>query len=488
MRHALTYDAARRRVVLFGGDLLDGTSAADTWAWDGDYWTQVADTGPNPRSGHGLAFDTNFAAVVLFGGSSSSGELHGDTWLWDGSDWTQVADTGPSARTAHALAYDAARSRLVLFGGEAAALALQGDTWEWDGQDWTQLQDIGPDPRRHHAMAFDPGRGRTVLFGGDVGSGTASDTWEWDGSSWAQVQDIGPGPCAAGAAAFDGSAVLLFGGVASLAAAALAPAVSGLTWEWDGNDWTLRQNMGPRPRWGHALAFDSDRSTVVLFGGLPVAPPSAASASDLLQDTWEARPPAAPAAPGIIFAVRLDPDTVAAGGTTQLFVDLAQPAPAGGVVFAISAPWGAGQPVATMTMQPGTTTGQTSLVAPGSIAAGDYAIEARAGASVAIATLHIVVVGPTLVSFTLTDNTLSAFGALVAEMVVELDQPAPAGGVVVDVRHNGNDLVDVHVPAGSTVGTVSYHLHGQLATIGVYTLVAQLGTSIRTTTLHIGPF
>jgi hypothetical protein len=485
MHHALTYDAARRRVVLIGGDFLDGTSAGDTWEWDGEYWTQVADTGPSPRSGHGLAFDMNGAVVVLFGGSSSSGVLHGDTWQWDGSDWMQVADTGPSARTAHALAYDAARSRLVLFGGETAGSALQHDTW-----DWTQVQDIGPEARKHHAMAFDPGRGRTVVFGGDVGSGTASDTWEWDGTSWAQVQDIGPGPSAAAAASFDGSAVLLFGGAASLVPNTLDPGLSGLSWEWDGNDWTLRQNMGPRPRYGHALAFDTDRSAVVLFGGLSVGPLSAAASSDLLGDTWEARPAAAAATPAIA-AVRLEPDTIAAGATTQLFVDLAQPAPPGGVVVAISAPW-AGQPVATVTTQPGTTTGQTSFVVPGGTAPGDYAIEARVGASVATATLHVVAVASNLVSFTLTPDTVSRMTGGFIDLNVGLDQPAPVA-VTVDVTFHilNGIVVSVLIHAGSTSGWNQVHAPGGPGSAwllqGAYPVTAQLAGTVLTATLTITP-
>jgi hypothetical protein len=483
MHHALTYDADRQRVVLLGGDLLDGTSASDTWEWDGEYWMQVEDTGPSPRSGHGLAFDTAGAVVVLFGGSSASGGLHGDTWQWDGSDWTQVADTGPSARTAHALAYDTTRSRLVLFGGEAAASALQGDTWEWDGQEWTEIQDIGPDARRHHAMAFDPGRGRTVLFGGDVGSGTASDTWEWDGTSWAQVQDIGPGPSAATAASFDGSAVLLFGGVESLAPAALAPALSGLSWEWDGDDWTLRQNMGPRARWGHTLAFDTDRGAVVLFGGLTVAPRSAASSSDLLGDTWEARPPAAAAAPQIA-AVRLEPDTVQAGATTDLFVDLAQPAPPGGVVLAISAPW-AGQPIATITMPPGTTTGQTPLVAPGSTAPGDYVIESRAGASTGTATLHVVAVPATLVSFTITPDTVTYMSGGWVRVDVGLDQPAPVA-VAVDLFLGATKLNTVMIPPGSMTGFFDYDVPAaNPVLLGGITLSARLAGTVLWATLHI---
>ena len=41
----------------------------------------------------------------------------------------------------------------------------------------------------------------------------------------------------------------------------------GDTWEWDGAVWTLRATTGPSPRYGHAMAYDSARGVVVLFGG-----------------------------------------------------------------------------------------------------------------------------------------------------------------------------------------------------------------------------
>ena len=63
-----------------------------------------------------------------------------------------------------------------------------------------------------------------------------------------------------GAMAFDGSAVLLFGGIAELSNP--MPRLFGLTWEWDGQHWTARQGIGPAPRWSHALAFDSKRRSV----------------------------------------------------------------------------------------------------------------------------------------------------------------------------------------------------------------------------------
>src|SRR5215216_2416540 len=98
-------------------------------------WTQRQDVGPSARGAHDLAYDAARERVVLFGGRAAGATLQADTWEWDGRDWTQVADTGPDARASHALAFDQIRGRVVLFGGEAAS-ALRADTWEWDGQDW----------------------------------------------------------------------------------------------------------------------------------------------------------------------------------------------------------------------------------------------------------------------------------------------------------------------------------------------------------------
>jgi hypothetical protein len=48
----MAFDAARKEVVLFGGESPPSGVAADTWAWDGHFWTQVSDTGPQSRLGH----------------------------------------------------------------------------------------------------------------------------------------------------------------------------------------------------------------------------------------------------------------------------------------------------------------------------------------------------------------------------------------------------------------------------------------------------
>jgi hypothetical protein len=80
-------------------------------------WTQKQDVGPTGRIFPAMTFDGARERVVLFGGQVAGGVDTGDTWSWDGADWTQVSDMGPSARAGGAMAFDALRERVVLFGG-----------------------------------------------------------------------------------------------------------------------------------------------------------------------------------------------------------------------------------------------------------------------------------------------------------------------------------------------------------------------------------
>ena len=79
-------------------------------------WTKVTPI-PTPRSDHAMAYDSARQRVVLFGGDLGYSGYFGETWEWDGANWTQVSSGGPSARSRHAMAYDSARQRVVLFGG-----------------------------------------------------------------------------------------------------------------------------------------------------------------------------------------------------------------------------------------------------------------------------------------------------------------------------------------------------------------------------------
>src|SRR5215204_4150886 len=211
--------------------------------------------------------------------------------------WTQKQDIGASSRAGHAMAYDAARKQTVLFGGSRSS-SLLGDTWAWADDLWTQVADTGPTARDGCAMSYDASRQRVMLFGGHSGGTQFGDTWQWDGEDWTQVADTGPEPRAGVAMVFGGTTVVLFGGVNSVdeSIPVASHKVFGDTWQWDGSEWTQIQDMGPKGRWQHAMAFERTESRIVLFGGLtlfaPAGDPSLAEA--LLGDTWVHNEPGGP--------------------------------------------------------------------------------------------------------------------------------------------------------------------------------------------------
>ena len=301
-RHAMAYDAARGKTMLFGGS-KSGTGDNETWEYDGQSqtWTQVAQASlqtPLPREGPALAYDGARSRLVLFGGrdtSAVSGSGHfGDTWEYNGQTqtWTQrpfVSPDAPSARFLHGMAYDSKRRVVVLFGGSDDS-GLNDETWQYNGRGWIQVAQpspAAPSPRQDHAMAYDTARDVAVLFGGRDSAGDDGETWEYDVTTrrWTQVvitSATAPAPRRDHALAYDAASgkVVLFGGVAGSGAGV----TNGETWEYDGRarSWTqvpVTSPDAPLPRRGHAMAADSRRGKVVLFGGV--------DSNGLDDETWE---------------------------------------------------------------------------------------------------------------------------------------------------------------------------------------------------------
>jgi hypothetical protein len=88
----MTFDSKRGVTILFGGLAADGFQG-DTWSWDGSAWRRLAQTGPEPRAMGYLAYDAARDRVVLFGGRKGwpDGDLN-DTWEWDGTAWRRVGN------------------------------------------------------------------------------------------------------------------------------------------------------------------------------------------------------------------------------------------------------------------------------------------------------------------------------------------------------------------------------------------------------------
>jgi hypothetical protein len=154
-------------VILFGGfDLAHGVLLDDTWEWNGVGWAQIpVSNAPSPRDAAAMTYDAANRHVVLFGGRRSAGALD-DTWEWDGATWRPSTATGsPGARSGHAMTYDLRRRHAVLFGDLDRARAFD-DTWEWDGTTWMRTATV-PSRESSPAMAYDPTRGVTVMTGSD---------------------------------------------------------------------------------------------------------------------------------------------------------------------------------------------------------------------------------------------------------------------------------------------------------------------------------
>lgn len=173
------------RVLLFGGKSSAAGSASalgDTWEWDGVAWSRMATGGPTPRFGHAMTFDAIRGRVVLFGGMDATGTSVGETWEWTGANWIQAAATGPSGRFAHAMAFDPIRAESLVVGGFDSGRL--NDTWAWDGTAWRLAAAGGFAARFYTALAFDPQIGRVLLFGGRTDASAMNDSFVWDGSAW----------------------------------------------------------------------------------------------------------------------------------------------------------------------------------------------------------------------------------------------------------------------------------------------------------------
>jgi hypothetical protein len=273
--HAMAYDSARGRTVLFGGRDEWSRPFGDTWEWDGTVWTRLFPvTGPTPSWGRAMTYDSWRNRTLLY---------DGQTWEWDGANWTQrFPNRSPGHRPDTHLSFDSARGRAVLFGGRISGYpgTPVADTWEWDGTDWTLfLPPRYPEWGRYgHTLVYDVDGRRTLLFGGfDFGG---NDLWAWDGTYWTPVPaDPRPGVRAFYVLAYDigRQQLVLSGGAAPQFAEWYDD-----TWEWNRTAWTLRSSSSaPTVRHGHAMAHDSARGRTVVMGGSPVPYPTR------LTETWE---------------------------------------------------------------------------------------------------------------------------------------------------------------------------------------------------------
>ena len=184
------------------------------------------------------------------------------------------------------MAFDSKRNKTVLFGGESRGTGLKRDTWEWDGEGWTQVEDTGPSARRASAAAF-----HTCEIGWCSSEGTQLDlalAILGNGTERLGLRSRTSARNPAQVPPWSSSKITPPFLVVS-PPPRRRPPLSVRKYLGMGRH-ALDAKAGHRPRraLGHAMAFDSIRRRVVIFGGLPVFPADRDGAQDqLLGDTWE---------------------------------------------------------------------------------------------------------------------------------------------------------------------------------------------------------
>lgn len=276
---ALAFDTWHRRTILFGGG-DDRQNFDDTWEYYPPEitahpgWQPLALAGPAARTDHAMVFDSARGKAVLFGGQGAGGFL-GDTWEYTpGGGWQQVASAGPAPRSRTALVYDDRRGKVVLFGGQDAG-NLYNDTWEFTpGTGWRQVATpAAPAVRANHAMAFDSRRGRILLLGGR-GFGLTGDMWQYTPAAGWVALPVGALPPHEGQSMIYDPKLdraIFFGGWDG--------DYRGETWQWrDAQGWRTIPTLGPTTRAQYGAAYDAARGKLLIFGGWD---------SYFLGDTWE---------------------------------------------------------------------------------------------------------------------------------------------------------------------------------------------------------
>jgi hypothetical protein len=267
---SMVWDATDKEYLFFGGTAgLSYYGGTWTLASDGN-WAQIfPPTSPSPRAFAAMAYDPADHYVVLFGGLSASGVL-GDTWKFVGGAWTKLAPTSsPAARYEGSLAADAATGKLLFFGGNGTSARLVAGTWEFGAGTWTVLHPVNSPPiREGAAFDADPASGTPILFGGTgIGNVVLNDTWNFSGGSWHKLATKVAPPARSNAAigySPSDASLVLFGGEAN----PLSGIVFSDTWTFSAGKWTkISTAASPSRRYDAAGADGAGGLGAVIFGG-----------------------------------------------------------------------------------------------------------------------------------------------------------------------------------------------------------------------------
>jgi Galactose oxidase, central domain/FlgD Ig-like domain/Kelch motif len=178
--HAAIYDPVGQRMIVFGGWNGGGVNfgGVPQLSLSGSpAWSTIAATGvpPTPRHGHTAVYDAARNRMIVFGGISGA-TVFNDAWalsLGATPTWTLLTPTGtpPAGRFWHTAIYDAPRDRMIVGRGATIGGANFDDLWELTlsgTPTWNPIAATGVPPisRQRQSAVYDPYRDRMIVFGG----------------------------------------------------------------------------------------------------------------------------------------------------------------------------------------------------------------------------------------------------------------------------------------------------------------------------------
>lgn len=205
----LVYDESRERIILFGGnsvlfgnDSNPGKTLSDTWEYKNGKWRELKPSNsPEARSAAGAVYDAAGKRVVLFGGfamENGRGKRFPDTWEFRNNSWRKVTEEGPSARVGSAVAYNSSLKKIVLFGGSTEDKSYgekTGETWVLKKDAWRKLDIVQPANIFDSNLVYEKSQNRFLRFGGWDGNGRINQTWMFNGHVW-KIPDLEIAPAA----------------------------------------------------------------------------------------------------------------------------------------------------------------------------------------------------------------------------------------------------------------------------------------------------
>jgi len=175
-------------------------------------------------------------------------------------------------RDGRAFAYNRIKDHLVVFGGTSyddggmSGTNFYNDLALWNGNTWTMIESgsLKPNACSGAAMVYMENEDSYLLFGGSRFDGTNmlyyGDTWVLNGDQWYKASVTGPSARSGAAMAYDShrKVVVLFGGTET------AGYSTDGTWEWDGSEWTNVVTVSPEPGTGQ-MVYDTAAEKMIYY-------------------------------------------------------------------------------------------------------------------------------------------------------------------------------------------------------------------------------